>query len=282
MTPSSRSSGDRDITRGTAALDLSVVVPVHNEAASVPMLWDELANVLNAGGWTSEVIFVDDGSTDGSADVVRRLRDADPRVRLLRLAANAGLSAAFDAGLGRARGRIVVTMDGDLQNDPRDIPALIAQLDGADVATGYRARRRGTWLKRVSSRVANRIRNVATGESIRDSACSLCAMRRDCVQDLQLYTGLHRFVPTLLRMAGYRVVEAPVNDRPRRFGTSHFGIRNRAWRALQDLLFVRWMLRNRLEYQIAEGHDACPRKAPAAGDACPVPGSRPGQAMGRR
>ena len=185
--------------------------------------------------------------------MIRALRGKDPRVRLVRLARNAGLSAAFDAGLRRARGRIIVTMNGDLQNDPRDIPALVRHLDSADAATGWRANRRDTWLKRVSSRSANGIRNGATGETIRDSACSLRAMRRRRVRDLELYRGLHRFVPTLLRMAGYRVIEVPVNDRPRRFGTSHFGIRNRAWPALQDFLVVRWMLRNRLRYQVEEG-----------------------------
>jgi glycosyltransferase involved in cell wall biosynthesis len=231
---------------------VSIVVPVHNEAPNLPILWDELVGVLDANGWAAEVIFVDDGSTDGSLAIIRGLAARDRRVRLVRLAAHAGLSAAFDAGLRRARGSVVVTMDGDLQSDPHDIPTLLARLDGCDVATGWRQRRQDAWPKRVSSRLANLIRNAVTRERIRDSACTLRAMRRQCVVDLPPYRGLHRFVPTLLRMAGHRVVEVPVNHRPRRFGVSHYGIRNRAWAAFQDLLVVRWMQRRRLRYEVLE------------------------------
>ena len=245
---------DRD-DRGRQ-LHLSVVLPVHNEAPNLAVLWDELSAVIDAQDWSAEVIFVDDGSTDDSAAVIRKLRHSDPRIRLVRLAANAGLSAAFDAGLKRVSGRYVVTMDADLQNDPCDIPRLLACLERWDVATGCRQPRRDPGLRRISSRIANAIRNAMTGENIRDSACSLRAMKRECVKDLNLdYSGFHRFVPTLLRMAGYRLVEVPVNHRPRRFGVSHFGIRNRAWKAFGDLLFVRWMLRNRIDYQIEEGDD---------------------------
>jgi glycosyltransferase involved in cell wall biosynthesis len=232
--------------------DLSIVVPVHNEALNLPILWDELREVLATRPWTVEVIFVDDGSTDASADVIRKLRSDDVQVRLVRFAANAGLSAAFDAGLKRARGRVVVTMDADLQNDPRDIPGLVALLGEWDAATGIRRDRRDPWLRRISSRVANAIRNAVTGEQIQDSACSLRAMKRECVAVLDLYDGLHRFLPTLLRVSGYRVVEAPVTHRPRRFGASHFGVRNRAWRAFVDLLAVRWLQRHRLRYEAYE------------------------------
>ena len=234
------------------SLDVSVVVPVHNEAPSLPILWEELKAVLDGSGWTAEVIFVDDGSADGSADIIRQLRARDPRVRLVRLAANAGLSAAFDAGFRRTRGRVVVTMDSDLQHDARDIPLLVAHLEGWDAATGYRRRRQDPWLKRVSSSLANAIRNAVTRENIRDSACSLRAMRRHCLADLPPYQGFHRFVPTLLRIAGHRVVEVPVNHRPRRFGSSHYGVRNRAWTAFRDLLVVRWMQARRLDYEAQE------------------------------
>jgi len=232
------------------APDVSIVLPVFNEALSLPLLWDELGAVLEASPWTAEVIFVDDGSTDGSADIVKKLQSGDPRVRLVRFTANAGLSAAFDAGLRRAAGRYVVTMDSDLQNDPADIPRLLGHLETFDVATGRRRRRRDPWLKRVSSRIANRVRNWATAEAIGDSACSLRAMRRECVADLPAFRGAHRFVPTLLRLAGHSVVEVDVEHRPRRFGISHYGVRNRAWVAFQDLLAVRWMQRRRLRYEV--------------------------------
>jgi glycosyltransferase involved in cell wall biosynthesis len=233
-------------------LDLSIVVPVFNEAESLAVLWPELREMLDAQAWRAEVIFVDDGSTDASAEVVRGLVAQDRRVRLLRLRENAGLTAALHAGLTRARGQIVVTMDGDLQNDPGDIPALIAHLGAWDAATGWRRQRPDPWLKRVSSRIANAVRNRVTGEDVRDSASTMRALRRSCAVAIPPYRGMHRFVPTLLRMAGFRVLEVPIHHRPRRFGVSHFGVRNRAWTAFQDLLAVRWMQSRILRYEIEE------------------------------
>ncbi|MBI4610656.1 MAG: glycosyltransferase family 2 protein [Candidatus Rokubacteria bacterium] len=235
-----------------AAVELSVILPVYNEAESVPALWRELEEVLPTLAQSAEVIFVDDGSTDGSAEAIRAIVKQDPRARLVRLAANAGLTAAFHAGFEAAQGRTIVTMDSDLQSDPRDIARLLAHLGNYDAAVGWRQRRHDPWLKRVSSRIANAIRNAATAESVRDSACSLRAMRRECVDAIPPYNGMHRFVPTLLRMAGYRVVEVPVNHRPRRFGGSKYGIRNRAFRAFVDLLVVRWMMTRRLRYEVVE------------------------------
>jgi hypothetical protein len=159
-------------------------------------------------------------------------------------------------------------MDSDLQSDPADIPRLVAALHDADAATGWRVRRHDTWLKRLSSRIANFIRNWLTRETVRDSACTLRAMRRACTTALPPYDGLHRFVPTLLRIAGYRVVEVPVTHRARRFGESKFGVRNRAGRAFRDLLFVRWMQHRVLRYTIELDAE---RARPAAGDAAPSP-----------
>jgi len=232
--------------------ELSIVLPVFNEALSLPILWGELVPVLEALSLAAEVIVVDDGSTDGSADVARRLRAADPRVRLIRLARNAGLSAAFAAGLRAARGRLVVTLDADLQSDPADIPALLAELDRWDAACGWRRARRDPWLKRVSSRIANAVRAAILGDRFHDSACSLRAMHRRCVEALDPFDGFHRFIPVLLRQTGHRVIEVPVNHRPRRFGRSHYGVRNRAWRGLLDLLGVRWMQSRRLRYEVMD------------------------------
>jgi hypothetical protein len=163
--------------------------------------------VLDALGRATEVIIVDDGSTDATPAVARTLHARDARVRLLRLAGNRGLSAALDAGFARARGGIVVTMDSDLQNDPRDIPRMLAHLDGYDAVTGWRQRRDDPWLKSVSSRVANAVRNAITREDVHDSACTLRVMRSGCLEGLPRFRGFHRFVPTLLRMAGCRVLE---------------------------------------------------------------------------
>ena len=235
-----------------AAPELSVVLPAFNEEESLPQVWSEVSAVLDALGRSAEVIFVDDGSADATPDIVRSFRAADSRVRLIRLAANAGLSAALDAGFTRARGRIVITLDSDLQNDPRDIPRMLDALEGYDAVTGWRQRRDDPWLKRISSRIANGVRNAVTRESVHDSACTLRVLRHGCLSCLPRFRGFHRFVPTLLRMAGCRVLELPVGHRARRFGVSHYGIRNRAFVAFEDLLAVRWMQDRRLRYDATE------------------------------
>jgi glycosyltransferase involved in cell wall biosynthesis len=234
--------------------DLSVVIPVYNEEESLRPLWDELRTVLDRLGLAVEVVFVDDGSRDRSAEVVRAFRDADPRVRLVRLKENGGETAATDAGFKAARGRRIVVMDADLQNDPRDIPTLLSHLDHWDAATGWRVgRAQGDDLvRRVSSSLANRVRNWLTDETIHDSGCTFRAFRRECLRGLVLYRGFHRFIPTLLKMRGYRVIEVPVSHRPRRFGRSKYGVWNRAAVAFADLLAIRWMNARNLRYEIVE------------------------------
>lgn len=235
-------------------LDLSVVIPIYNEEESLPHLWAELQEVLDGLGLSSEVIFVDDGSRDRSAEIIRAFRQQSLRARLVRLKENGGETAAMDAGLKAVRGRWVVTMDGDLQNDPHDIPALLSHLDRWDAVTGWRVRRADgdSVVRRISSRVANRIRNAVSDDTIQDSGCTFRAFRRECLRGLVLYRGFHRFIPTLLRMRGYRVIEVPVNHRPRRFGASKYGIMNRAFVAFADLLVVRWMKDRLLRYEVAE------------------------------
>jgi glycosyltransferase involved in cell wall biosynthesis len=235
-------------------LDLSIVVPVYNEEENLPLLWPEIGEVLEPTGLRYEVIFVDDGSRDRSAEIIREFRARDRRVRLVRLKANAGETAATDAGLKIVRGRHVVVMDADLQNDPHDIPGMLERLDQWDAVTGWRVNRAAgdSWVRRLSSRIANRVRNRLSGETIQDSGCTFRAFRRECLHDLVLYKGFHRFIPTLLKMRGFRVLEVPVNHRPRRFGESKYGIGNRAFRAFVDLLVVRWMKDRVLRYEIAE------------------------------
>ena len=235
-------------------IDLSVVIPVYNEEDSLLLLWEELRDVLVPLGVAFEVVFVDDGSRDRSAEVIRSFRDADARVRLVRLKANTGETAATDAGFKRARGRFIVTMDADLQNDPHDIPGMLGHLEQWDAVTGWRVNRRAgdSLVRRVSSHVANRVRNAISEESIEDSGCTFRAFRRECLRGLTLYRGFHRFVPTLLRMRGYRVLEVPVNHRRRRFGRSKYGIGNRIFVTFADLLAVRWMKDRFLVYEIAE------------------------------
>jgi dolichol-phosphate mannosyltransferase len=234
--------------------ELSIVVPVYNEEESLRPLWQEIREVLDPPGLEYEAIFVDDGSRDRSAEIIREFRRRDPRVRLIKLKSNAGETAATDAGFKAVRGRYVVVMDADLQNDPRDIPGMLARLHEWDAVTGWRVNRAAgdSWIRRLSSRIANRVRNALSQETIQDSGCTFRAFRRECVRDLVLYRGLHRFIPTLLRMRGFRVIEVPVNHRPRRFGKSKYGIGNRALRAFVDLLAVRWMKDRQLRYEIVE------------------------------
>ncbi len=234
--------------------DLSVVIPVYNEEASLSPLWSELREVLERLGLAFEVVFVDDGSRDRSAEIIRSLREVDQRVRLVRLKVNGGETAATDAGFKAARGRRIVVMDADLQNDPADIPMLLSHLDHWDAVTGWRVNRAAgdNLVRRASSRVANRVRNWVSDETIQDSGCTFRAFRRECLRGLVLYRGFHRFIPSLLKMRGYRVIEVPVGHRPRRFGRSKYGVLNRAVVAFADLLVIRWMNVRLLRYEVVE------------------------------
>jgi glycosyltransferase involved in cell wall biosynthesis len=244
-------------------IDVSVVIPVYNEEKNLPLLWPELKSVLEGERLTFEVVFIDDGSRDRSAEIIRGLRESDRRVRLVRLKTNAGETAATDAGLHAARGRLVITMDADLQNDPHDIPVLLRHLDEWDAVTGWRVSRGDgdSLVRQLSSRVANAVRNRLSDDAIRDSGCTFRAFRRECIRELVLYRGFHRFIPTLLKMRGYRVLEVPVRNRPRRFGQSKYGVLNRVFVATADLLVVRWMKSRMLHYEIAEdvGGDLVPQ-----------------------
>jgi dolichol-phosphate mannosyltransferase len=227
---------------------LSVIVPLYNEQESVPILQGELAEALD--GIDYEIIFVDDGSQDQTATQIA----AGPHIRVLSFARNAGQSAAVWAGLKVATGDVLVLIDGDLQNDPADIPRLLAELSsGADLVCGYRAERKDTFVKRVSSRIANFIRSRFTRDGVRDTGCTLKAMRRQCIGALLPFKGMHRFIPALVKGAGYRLVEIPVNHRPRRFGRSKYGLGNRAVRATVDMFGVRWLLSRQLNYRIRDG-----------------------------
>ena len=222
--------------------ELSVVVPLYNEEENLPILVGEIEGAIAPLGLRHELIFVDDGSTDGSLAALEALAGSRPALRILRHRKNAGQSAALAAGFRAARGAIVVTLDADLQNDPADIPRLLAKLDeGYDAVSGVRRNRRDTWTRRVSSKIANGVRNWATDESVTDVGCSLKAYRRPFLEHLPMFTGMHRFLPTLVRWNGARLAEIDVNHRPRLHGVAKYGIGNRLFRALADLMAVRWM-----------------------------------------
>jgi glycosyltransferase involved in cell wall biosynthesis len=234
--------------------DLSIVFPVYNEEENLPILMDEIARALDGKGWSYEMVAVDDGSTDNSLSVLRELRAKHPTLRVLTFAKNSGQTAALDAAWRAARGKFVVSLDADLQNDPADIPKMMAaqQMSSSDMVIGVRVNRNDTWSRKVQSRIGNGVRNWITKDKITDTGCSLKLIRREAIDQVKLYTGMHRFLPTLVRMAGYKVIEMPVNHRARKFGVSKYGAMNRAFRGLVDCMAVRWMGRRVLRYSVSE------------------------------
>ena len=229
-----------------------MVIPVRDERENLVPLWNELQSVLEGTGRGFEVLFVDDGSLDGTPEVLDRLSASDGRIRVLSLESPSGQTAALDAGFRTARGDLVITLDADLQNDPADIPILLDRMGPLDALCGYRLRRRDSWLRRLSSRVANGVRNRMTGDPVLDTGCSLKIFRRRCLERIRLYDGMHRFLPTLLRLEGFSVGQVPVRHRPRVWGSSKYGVRGRLLRGCADLLAVRWMIRRRLGYRVVE------------------------------
>ena len=235
-------------------LDVALVIPVYNERDNLPLLIDEITHAVGGTGRRYEIVAVDDASTDGSLDVLRGLERDHPELRVVALAEHAGQTAALAAGFRAACSRVVVTLDADLQNDPADVPALLAELERSSAAAvvGYRVNRHDSAWKRLQSRIANGVRNRLNRETIRDTGCSLKAFRADAVRALPLFDGMHRFLPTLVRMGGGTVVEVPVRHRPRRFGRTKYGMWNRVFRSFADALAVRWMQRRALRYRIRE------------------------------
>jgi len=212
-------------------------------------LAEELGSALAAWPGPLEFLFVDDGSTDGTSEELKRAEEADGRVRVARFKRNLGQTAALAAGFHLAKGAAVVTLDGDLQNDPADIPRLVEMLADWDAVCGIRLRRQDGRWKRFSSRVANGFRNWVTGDDIVDTGCTLKAFRRECLEGLELYQGMHRFIPTLIRVRGFRVTQVPVNHRPRVHGKTKYGTWGRMVKGLADVYAVRWMKKNRIDFQ---------------------------------
>lgn len=232
--------------------EISIVIPVYNERENLLPLWEELRAVLDRIGRRSEIIFANDGSRDGSAGILSDLRRKDPAIRVLHLNPNSGQSAALVAGFRAVRAPVVVTLDGDRQNDPSDIPRLLAKLPEYDVAIGYRADRKDGFVRRASGKISNFVRNTVSRDDIIDTGCMLKAFRTECLQSLPLFNGMHRFLPTLIRMSGYSVCQVPVSHRPRVAGRSKYGIGNRLFPALRDLFGVRWLQSRHMTFTVDE------------------------------
>jgi dolichol-phosphate mannosyltransferase len=232
---------------------LSVVVPLFNEQDNVAALQREVASAL--AGHDYELILVDDGSSDETLARIER----GPRVRVIALAKNTGQSAAMYAGIMAAKGEVIALLDGDLQNDPADIPRLLDELaKGADLVCGYRANRRDTFSKRLTSQLANFVRSRFTKDGVRDTGCTLKVMRTACREALVPFYGMHRFIPALVKGLGYRLVEVPVHHRPRVAGLSKYGFGNRALKATIDMFAVRWMLSRQLQIRVRGESAAAP------------------------
>lgn len=235
---------------------ISVVVPIKDERDNLLALTDQLLKVLQSREESNaspfEIIYVDDGSTDGSSQILDRLVAEHPAVTVLHFDRNHGQSAGFDAGFKRSNGVLVVTMDGDLQNDPEDIGTLLPYAREYDLVCGWRTERHDTLMRKISSRVANAVRNVVTGDRVHDTGCSLKIFRRCVIERLQLFNGMHRFFPALALMHGFTVIEVPVRHHPRMHGISKYGVGNRLFRGLYDLMAVRWMQTRVLRYRFRE------------------------------
>lgn len=233
----------------------SVVVPIKDERENLTPLTEQLLAALGAQSESRsapyEIVFVDDGSTDGSSAELDRLAQRHPAVTVVHLDRNYGQTAAFDAGFRQARGALVITIDGDLQNDPADIGTLLPYTKTHDLVCGWRVSRNDTTMRKISSRIANAVRSAVTGDQVHDTGCSLKIFRRAVVERLQLFTGMHRFFPALALMHGFSVVEVPVRHFPRAHGVSKYGVGNRLFKSLYDLIAVRWMQSRRLHYRVA-------------------------------
>lgn len=231
-------------------LKYSVVVPMKNEASNISDFINELEPIMVGLAQPWELICVEDGSTDQTLEILKSYKDTKPYLRVLVFDKNYGQSSAFDAGFRHAAGEFVITLDGDLQNDPRDIPKMLELAQNADLVCGQRQKRRDTVIKRLTSFLANQIRSRVCQDGVKDTGCSLKIYRTSCLRQIKMYHGMHRFLPALFKIEGFRVTETPVNHRERLKGKTKYNFINRSFNTISDMLAVRWMLKRHLRYKI--------------------------------
>ncbi len=234
-------------------IELSVIAPAFNERECITPLIERIRDVFTPLNIPFEAIIADDASTDGTTEQLLQLAEQYPWLRIVRLEKNSGQTAAMDAGFRAARGRVWATVDADMQNDPGEIPRLMAMLSPeVDMVNGWRQKRSDNFLRKIQTKIANGVRNKLSGENIQDSACSLKVYKRQCMDGLTLYKGMHRFFPTLVKMRGYTVIEVPVSHHQRMYGVTKYKFGSRVVRAFVDLLAVRWMKKRALRYHAKE------------------------------
>ena len=234
-------------------VELTIIAPAYNEVENVTPLVRRIAAVFTPLGFRFEVLIVDDASSDGTREKLLELSRLYSWLRVVSLKKNSGQTAAMDAGFRHARGRVWGTVDADMQNDPGEIPRLMAMLGpDVDMVNGWRQKRNDNFLRLIQTRIANGVRNKLSGENIQDSACSLKVYKRQCLEGLTLYKGMHRFFPTLVKMRGFKVIEVPVSHFPRAFGVTKYKFGSRVIRAFIDLLAVRWMKKRLLRYEAVD------------------------------
>ena len=236
-------------------MDLSIIIPVYNEEECIESVLREVFAVTGAMRQEVEVIAVDDGSTDSTPCILKRLSGEFPDLRVFRLNPNSGQSAALAVGFRRAEGQTVVMMDADGQNDPEDIPRLVEGLTDCDMCCGYRADRKDTWSKRTGSKLANRLRSWLLSDGIIDTGCTLKAVKTSYVRELPIWHGMHRFIPALAMMEGAKINQVPVNHRERAAGTSKYTNFGRLKVTVADLFAVRWMQKRHRRYQVEKCAD---------------------------
>jgi glycosyltransferase involved in cell wall biosynthesis len=239
----------------SAAPTLSLVIPCYNEEGNLRPLIAAIREAVEPLKLPYEVVITDDCSADGSWEILKELAAGDQRIRAQRFAFNCGESAASWAGLKAARGQYLVTIDADLQNDPKDLPKFLEALKRFDCVCGTRVETRGkgdNFVRIASSRIANWVRNRLSGEQISDAGCTYRAFKRECIADLKFFKGMHRFLPTLFKIEGFTVAEITVSNNPRFAGQSHYGVWNRLFASFYDLLAVRWMKQRMFRYRVAE------------------------------
>ncbi len=228
----------------------SVVIPLKNEESNIVDLINEIEPVMENMGLAWELICIDDGSTDETRDILKKLSHQKPYLKPIFFTKNFGQSSAFDAGFKAANGQFVITLDGDGQNDPKDIPHLVALISQSDLVCGIRAKRKDSFVKRLTSKLANFVRSRLCDDGVQDTGCSLKVYRRECLKNIKMYHGMHRFLPALFKMEGFRIKQLPVNHRERLRGKSNYNFFNRSFNTVADLLAVRWMAKRHLHYQI--------------------------------